>query len=91
MPFVIYCHNPTQQQPNLTRLRLDTIINPNPPHPTPHKLSKPAVVTAWRQHNIRLFEELATEWYKQVQEGTHGYARVHACTRVYKLVSCQSV
>ena len=27
------CHNPTQQQLNLTRLRLDTIINPNPPHP----------------------------------------------------------
>ena len=26
------CHNPTQQQLNLTRMRLDTIINPNPPH-----------------------------------------------------------
>ena len=25
---------PTQQQLNLTRLRLDTIITPNPPHPT---------------------------------------------------------
>ena len=36
----IYCHNPTQQQLNLTRLRLDIIIKPNPPHPTLHKLSK---------------------------------------------------
>ena len=26
---------PTQQQLNLTRLRLDTIITPNPPHPPP--------------------------------------------------------
>ena len=32
-PQNIYCHNPTQQQLNQTRLRLDTIINPNPPHP----------------------------------------------------------
>ena len=35
----LYCHNPTQHQPNnnnnLTRLRLDSIITPNPPH---HKL-----------------------------------------------------
>ena len=26
---------PTQQQLNLTRLRLDSIITPNPPHPPP--------------------------------------------------------
>ena len=57
---------PTQQQLNLTQLRLDLIITPNPPHhPTPpHKLSvvvvvesKSAVgtvVTAWRQHYISL-------------------------------------
>ena len=43
-------HNPTptQHQLNLTRLRLGTIITPNPPTPpTPphHKLSKLAVVT----------------------------------------------
>ena len=55
-----FCHNPTQQQLNPTRLRLDIIIKPNPPTPptTPsHKLSKPAVVTvvtAWRQHYISL-------------------------------------
>ena len=28
-----YSHNPTQKQLNLTRLRLDIIINTNPPHP----------------------------------------------------------
>ena len=27
---------PTQQQLNLTQLRLDLIITPNPPHPTTH-------------------------------------------------------
>ena len=29
-----YCHNPTQQKLNLTLLRLDTIIKPNPPTKT---------------------------------------------------------
>ena len=28
-----YCHNPTQQQLNLTRLRLDITIKPTPPQP----------------------------------------------------------
>ena len=38
------CHNPTQQQLNLTRLRLDIIIKPNPPTPPqPHKLAKIAI------------------------------------------------
>ena len=27
-----YCHNPTKQKLNLTRLRLDIIIKPNPPY-----------------------------------------------------------
>ena len=50
---------------------------------------------------MRLSEELATEGYRQVQEGTRGYAwvrvgkrryaRVRECTCVYKLLSCQSV
>ena len=55
------CHNLTQQQLNLTWLRLDIIIKPN---------------TAWRQHkvslveaHIRLSEELATTGYIQVKEG----------------------
>ena len=30
------CHNRTQQQLNLTRLRLDIIIKPNPPTPPTH-------------------------------------------------------
>ena len=65
----LYCHNPTptQQQLNLTRLRLDLIITPPPTtHPThpphPHKLSVVVesksvvgtVVTAWRQYYISL-------------------------------------
>ena len=53
-----YCHNPTQQQLNQTRLRLDTIIKPNPP--THHKLPKLATGglatadKAWRQHDVSL-------------------------------------
>ena len=49
---------PKQQQLNLTRLRLDTIIKPNPP--THHKLSKLATWslatadTAWHQHDVSL-------------------------------------
>ena len=91
----------TQQQLNLTRLRLDSIIKPNPPHP-PHKLSywsrgfwndrsrlligrelvqlplaetEPvdlpgaSMTSAWCEADNRLSEELATEVYRQVQEG----------------------
>jgi len=115
-----YCHNPTQQQLNLTRLRLDIIIKPNPPHPHTqtiqnhitllnHKITvlnrhitllNPHITLlnhhitllnqtriAWCEADIRLSEELATEGYRQVQEGTRGYARVRECTRVYKLLS----
>ena len=46
--FLYYCHNPTQQQLNLTQLRLDSIITPNPP--TPNKLSKSA---AWETSNMK--------------------------------------
>ena len=37
----LYCHNPTQQQLNLTQLRLDIIIPPNPPTPPPHPTPHP--------------------------------------------------
>ena len=86
-----YCHNPTQKQLNLTWLRLDIIINPNPPHP--HKLSKAAeatVVTAWRQHDISLMWGWhQTVWgtsHRRVQTGTWEYAWVRACTRVWACI-----
>ena len=57
---------------------------PNPPHP--HTLPKLAIwetsnrwhcpAPAWCEADIRLSEELATEGYRQVQEGRRGYARV---------------
>ena len=96
----------TQQQLNLTRLRLDTIITPNPP-PPPHPTHPPqtshqskgiwndrsrlpigrelvqlplagiatvdlpgaSMTSAWCEADNRLSEELATEVYRQVQEG----------------------
>ena len=54
------CHNRTQQQLNLTLLRLDIIIKPNPPTHPLHKLPKIAtgilatVITAWCQPDVRL-------------------------------------
>ena len=80
--------NPTITQPNsgwgYTQLSLPTH------HPTPHKLSKPAVatvVTAWRQHDISLMWGWhQTVWgtsHRRVQTGTGGYAWVRAGPRVY--------
>ena len=45
---LIYCHNPTQQQLNLTQLRLDIIITPNPP---PHHTNYPTYNLAEPPYN----------------------------------------
>ena len=75
----LYCHNPTQHQPNnnLTRLRL------NSPHPT-HQTNYPTYNLAEPPYNLS--EELATDGYRQVLEGKRGSARVRVCTRVYARV-----
>ena len=80
--FILYnCHNPAQPQLNLTQLRLDIIIKPNP-HTTPKNYQKfptlpgTSMTTAWCEADIRLSEELTTQGYRQVKEGRRVYARI---------------
>ena len=91
---------PTQQQLILTRLRLDSIITPNPPtHPTPPtqtihgscSSSSDCLAPAWHQPMWGWHQTVWGTSHRRIQTGTGGYEWVCAGTSVNKLVSCQSV